>query len=36
MYPKLWQAAGMSYGQLLDQLIELARNVERKSESVER
>ncbi len=25
MYPKLWQAAGMSYGQLLDQLIALAR-----------
>lgn len=24
MYPKLWQASGMSYGELLDRLIELA------------
>jgi D-alanine-D-alanine ligase len=25
MYPKLWQAAGVGYGELLDRLIELAR-----------
>jgi D-alanine-D-alanine ligase len=24
MYPKLWQASGLSYGQLLDELIALA------------
>jgi D-alanine-D-alanine ligase len=24
MYPKLWQASGVSYSQLLDELIELA------------
>ena len=24
MYPKLWEASGLSYGQLLDRLIELA------------
>jgi D-alanine-D-alanine ligase len=24
MYPKLWQASGVSYPQLLDELIELA------------
>jgi D-alanine-D-alanine ligase len=24
MYPKLWQAAGMSYSQLVSRLIELA------------
>jgi D-alanine-D-alanine ligase len=24
MYPKLWEASGVSYGQLLDRLIELA------------
>jgi len=24
MYPKLWQASGLSYSQLLDELIELA------------
>ncbi len=27
MYPKLWQAAGMGYGELLDTLIDLARGV---------
>ena len=29
MYPKLWQAAGMGYGELLDTLIELARGCEK-------
>ena len=24
MYPKLWQAAGMSYPELIDRLVELA------------
>jgi D-alanine-D-alanine ligase len=24
MYPKLWQASGLSYGELLDELIDLA------------
>jgi len=24
MYPKLWEATGLSYGKLLDKLIELA------------
>jgi len=24
MYPKLWDAAGLSYGKLIDRLIELA------------
>ena len=24
MYPKLWQASGLTYGQLLDELISLA------------
>ena len=36
MYPKLWQAAGVSYGELLDKLIVLARNAERKAENAER
>jgi len=33
MYPKLWQAAGMSYGELVSRLIELAleRHATRKS-----
>jgi D-alanine-D-alanine ligase len=30
MYPKLWQASGMTYAQLVDRLIELA--LERKSQ----
>jgi D-alanine-D-alanine ligase len=32
MYPKLWQASGLAYGQLIDRLIELAleRQVEKK------
>lgn len=28
MYPKLWAASGVPYGQLLDRLIELAREIE--------
>jgi D-alanine-D-alanine ligase len=33
MYPKLWQASGFSYSQLIDRLIELAmeRHQEKKS-----
>jgi D-alanine-D-alanine ligase len=33
MYPKLWQASGVSYSQLIDRLIELAlqRHEEKKS-----
>ena len=27
MYPKLWQATGLSYSQLIDRLIELALEV---------
>ena len=30
MYPKLWQASGLTYGQLVDRLIELA--LERKAQ----
>jgi D-alanine-D-alanine ligase len=30
MYPKLWQASGLSYSQLVDRLIELA--LERKAQ----
>ena len=26
MYPKLWQASGLTYGQLLDELISLAQS----------
>ncbi|MBE6829237.1 MAG: hypothetical protein E7519_03400, partial [Ruminococcaceae bacterium] len=30
MYPKLWEASGLSYGDLLDRLIKLAFEVKTK------
>lgn len=36
MYPKLWEASGLSYGELLDQLIELAFERQAENEATER
>jgi D-alanine-D-alanine ligase len=36
MYPKLWEASGISYGRLLDRLIGLARERHRATSSLQR